>query len=66
MDLFASDEVYYNRRARTWVRNRSTIGAGKTFGERFAIELYYTRQNDGRSRPDNLHIIGTTLGIRLH
>lgn len=66
MELFAFDEVYYNRQARAWVRNRFAIGASKTFSERFTGELYYTRQNDGRSRPGDLHIIGTTLTIRLH
>lgn len=33
--------------------------------ERYTGELYYLRQNDGRSRPGDLHVIGSVLRIRL-
>lgn len=63
--LFASDEVFYDWGAKSWVRNRFSAGASKTFNKHFTFDLYYMRQNDGRSRPGDLHVLGTTYKIRL-
>ena len=46
-------------------RNRFSVGVIKEFNKQLAGELFYLRQNDGRARPGNLHVIGTTLRIRL-
>jgi hypothetical protein len=62
---FISDEVFYDWSLHDWVRNRAAIGAGHTFNKHFAGELYYMRQNDGRSRPGDINIIGTTLKFKL-
>lgn len=64
-NLFASDEVFYDWSVDDWVRNRFAAGASKAWTKQFTTDLYYMRQNDGRSRPGNLHIVGTNFRIRL-
>jgi hypothetical protein len=63
--VFASDEVFYDFRARSWTRNRFTIGAGKPISKQLSLDIYYLRQNDGRNRPGDIHVIGSGLRIRL-
>jgi hypothetical protein len=65
MQVFASDEVFYDWSVNNWVRNRFAVGVIRKFNENFTADVYYMRQNDGRSRPGNLHIIGVTYRIRL-
>jgi len=62
---FISDEVFYDWSVNDWVRNRAAIGANHAFNKHFTLELYYMRQNDGRSRPGDLHIIGTLWRFKL-
>lgn len=63
--LFATDEVFYDFRVKHWTRNRFTIGVGKPISKQLSLDVYYLRQNDGRSRPGDLHVIGTGLRIRF-
>lgn len=63
--LFIADEVFYDTTPRAWTRNRFTIGGGRALNKNSALEIYYLRQNDKRSRPGDLHVIGTTLRFRL-
>ncbi len=63
IDLFASDEVYYEWKERAWTRNRFKVGFGKEINERAGYEIYYLRQNDGFSRPGNLHVFGIEFEI---
>lgn len=63
--FFISDEVFYDFLLNDWVRNRALIGAGHAFNKHFTGELYYMRQNDGRSRPGDLHVIGTAMKFKL-
>jgi hypothetical protein len=65
MQAFASDEVFYDWSVDDWVRNRLAVGVSRKFNTHFTSDLYYMRQNDGRSRPGDLHIIGVTYRIRL-
>ena len=65
VQLFASDEVFYDSGARAWTRNRFTVGGNHAFNKHFTGELYYMRQSDGRSRPGDLHVIGTNFKFRL-
>jgi hypothetical protein len=62
---FVSDEVFYDWSFHDWVRNRAAVGASHAFNKQFTLELYYMRQNDGRSRPGDLHIIGSLWRIKL-
>ena len=63
--LFASDEIYYDFLAKSWLRNRFIVGAGKPISKQLSLDVYYLRQNDGRSRPGDIHVIGTGLRIRF-
>ncbi|MGH9942230.1 MAG: DUF2490 domain-containing protein [Pyrinomonadaceae bacterium] len=63
--LFVSDEVFYDWSVNVWVRNRFTAGASRRFNRQFTTDFYYLRQHDGRSRPGDLHVLGTTFRIRL-
>lgn len=62
---FLSDEVFYDWSVDDWVRNRFTAGLSRRFNKHFTGELYYMRQNDGRSRPGDLNVIGLTYRFRL-
>jgi len=62
---FVSDEVFYDWSLNDWVRNRAAVGANHAFNKHFTLELYYMRQNDGRSRPGDLHIIGSQWRFKL-
>ncbi|MGI8996888.1 MAG: DUF2490 domain-containing protein [Pyrinomonadaceae bacterium] len=65
MELFISDEVYYEWKDNAWTRNRFRIGADKKFGQRVETALFYMRQNDGFSRPGDIHIVGIETEINF-
>ena len=65
LTLFIADEIFYDWTVDAWVRNRASAGVGKTLNKTFAVDVYYLRQNDGRSRPGDLHVIGSVLRVRL-
>jgi hypothetical protein len=64
-NVFASDEVFYDWSFNAWVRNRFAAGVSKVWNKQLTTDLYYLRQNDGHSRPGDIHVIGTTFRIRL-
>ena len=61
---FVSDEIFYDWSFHDWVRNRAAIGVTHTFNKHFTGELYFMRQNDGRTRPGDINIIGTIMRFR--
>lgn len=63
--VFVSDEIFYSAIFKAVYRNRIAAGVTKTFSSSFAAELFYLRQNDGRSRPGDIHAFGTVLKLRL-
>lgn len=65
LSLFASDEIFYDWSVDRWVRNRFAAGVAKILNSSITLDIYYLRQNDGLSRPGELHVIGTTWRIRL-
>jgi len=64
LQLFAADEVFYDWSFDAWVRNRFFVGLSRKFNKHFTGDVYYMRQNDGRSRPGDLHVIGVTYRLR--
>lgn len=64
-NVFVADEVYYDWSLDGWVRNRFYVGANKEFSKRFTGSIYYLRQNDGTTRPGDLHVIGTTVRLNF-
>lgn len=64
LTLVVSDEVFYDWSLDDWVRNRFLAGVRRTFTKHLTADFYYLRQNDGRSRPGDLNVIGTIFRIR--
>lgn len=62
--LFTSDEVFYDWSVNGWVRNRFIVGGSKPLNKKLTLDVYYLRQNDGRTHPGDLNIIGTILRIK--
>jgi hypothetical protein len=62
---FLADEVFYDSHFNSWIRNRVYLGISKKVNKHFAFDVYYLRQNDGRSHPGDLNVIGSTLKFRL-
>jgi hypothetical protein len=60
-----NDEVFYDWSLHDWVRNRFAVGVNHTFNKHFTLDTYVMRQNDGRSRPGDINVIGTTWRIKL-
>jgi hypothetical protein len=65
LNWFMADEIFYDWSFNAWVRNRFSIGVGRSFNKSLAADIYYLRQNDGHARPGDLNVIGTTLRIRV-
>lgn len=65
LSLFVADEVFYDWSVNDWVRNRFSIGISRPLNKNVTLDIYYLRQNDGRSVPGDLHVIGTTWRIKL-
>jgi hypothetical protein len=65
MNIFLSEEVFYDRRLNSWFRNRMAVGVDKPLSKRLLLEIYYLRQNDGMSLPGDFHVIGATLHVSL-
>lgn len=63
--FFFGDEVFYDSGLKKFSRNRFTIGINKTLNKNLSVDIYYMRQNDGFSRPGDLHVIGTTWRVKL-
>ena len=62
--IYFTEEVFYDSLLERFSRNRATLGISKTLSKKLSIDLYYLRQNDGTTRPGDLHVIGTNLRIK--
>ena len=60
-----NDEIFYDWSLHDWVRNRFAVGVSHTFNKHVTLDTYVMRQNDGRSKPGDINIIGTTWRLRL-
>ena len=65
LSAFIADEVFYDWSFDDWVRNRFQVGVSHVFNKHFTGDLYYLRQNDGRSIPGDLNVIGVALKFKL-
>jgi len=65
LSWFVADEIFYDWAINRWVRNRYSAGVIKVYNNHLTQDLYYLRQNDGVSLPGDLHVVGTTLRVRL-
>lgn len=67
---FIADEVWYSTQSSTgrnlgWYRNRILFGVTCKFNDYLTGGVFYMHQNDGITRPGNLHTIGTLLRFNL-
>lgn len=62
---YVSDEVFYDWSQHDWVRNRFAVGANHAFNKHFTLDLYLMRQNDGRTRPGDITILGSQMRFRM-
>ncbi|MDQ3132174.1 MAG: DUF2490 domain-containing protein [Acidobacteriota bacterium] len=63
IDVWASNEVYYEWADDAWTRNRFRIGINKKINESVNYDVYYMRQNDSFSKPGDLHVFGISFEI---
>jgi hypothetical protein len=61
--VFVADEAWYDSLQNAWIRNRVCAGITKQFSRRFSADIFYLRQNDGRARPGDAHVIGTLFRL---
>jgi len=62
---YVADEVFYDWSQHDWVRNRFAIGANHAFNKHFTLDLYIMRQNDGRTRPGDITILGSQMRFKI-
>ena len=67
---FIYDEVRYSTQTVDksqvgWYRNRLALGISKQISPRLTTDFFYLRQNDGITRPGDIHVLGTTFRIFL-
>jgi hypothetical protein len=63
--FFIADEVFYDSVPGRFWRNRFSIGINKVINNDLTLDLFYMRQNDGLSRPGDLHTIWTVLRVKI-
>lgn len=65
LNWMISDEFFYDWSLGDLHRNRFSVGVSRSFNKHFTLELYVMRQNDGRSRPGDLTILGSLFRVKL-
>lgn len=63
--FYMTEEPFYDSVLKKFSRNRLTVGISRTLTKQLSLDLYYMRQNDGNSRPGDLHVVGTSWKIKL-
>jgi hypothetical protein len=63
--LYATEEIFYDSNSGRFSRSRFSVGLIEKFSDRFSLDIYYLRQNDGFAAPGDLNVIGTTCRIHL-
>jgi uncharacterized protein DUF2490 len=71
---YASGEIFYDTRYKTWNRNRLAVGVQTSLRRgplrkmllpkrQVILDVYYMRQNDSRSNPAHVNAIGASLAF---
>jgi hypothetical protein len=63
--IFLTEEVFYDSILEKFSRNRFSVGITKTLSKKLSLDVYYLRQNDGYTRPGDLHVIGTNWKFKF-
>jgi Protein of unknown function (DUF2490) len=62
---FAYAEFFYNGTQKRWFRGRFVGGISKKFNKNLTLDIFYMRQQEGKSNPARINAIGTTWKINL-
>ena len=65
LSAYVKEEGFYSTQFNEFYRLRSYVGFKKNVHDMITLELYYCRQQDGKSRPGNLNIIGTVIAFKF-
>lgn len=65
LEVFVSDEVYYEWSEQAWTRNRFKVGLGKALTDQLSAELYYMKQIDKSDRPNDIDVLGVDIEIEI-
>lgn len=63
--FFMTEEIFYDSILKKFSRNRFSIGINRTLTKNLSLDVFYLRQNDGFSRPGDLHVIGTSWRVKF-
>ncbi len=63
--IITFDEVFYDSLLERLSRNRFAIGISKVLNKNLTLDVSYMRQNDGVSRPGDLHVIWTAWRVKM-
>ena len=63
--LFITEEPFYVSTTKRFSRNRFSVGISHTFTKKLTLDVYYLRQNDGRTHPGDLNVVGTSWKVHL-
>lgn len=64
-NFFVTEEPFYVSTTRRFSRNRLSLGVSKTLSKHVTLDLYYLRQDDNKSVPGDLNVLGTTWKVHL-
>ena len=63
--IFVTEEIFYDSVLKRFSRNRFSVGINKTLNSNLSLDVFYSRQNDGFSRPGDLNVIGTNWKVKF-
>lgn len=63
--IITFNEVFYDSLLERFSRNRFAIGISKFLNKNLTLDVSYMRQNDGVSRPGDLHVIWTAWRVKM-
>ena len=62
--IYFTEEVFYDSLLDRFSRNRASVGISRVISKNLTLDIYYLRQNDGTTRPGDLHVIGTNWRLK--
>jgi hypothetical protein len=65
LSAYVKEEGFYSTQFSEFYRFRSYVGFKKNVNDMITLELYYCRQQDGKTMPGNLNIIGTVIAFEF-
>ena len=63
--IFVTEEPFYDSASGRFSRNRISGWIGKTITRQLTLDIYYLRQGDNFGSPGTIHVLGTSLKVKL-